>query len=66
MSDDSSPESTATAPETSALGRGKDREGDPLAGLWHWSDHPAVRVGIVLGILAASLVLFPVLAQWMF
>ena len=42
------------------------RQGDPLEGLWHWSDHPAARIGIVLGILVASLILFPILAQWMF
>lgn len=42
------------------------REGDPLEGLWHWSDHPAARIGIALAIMAACLVLFPLLAQFTF
>lgn len=39
------------------------REGDPLDGLWHWSDHPVARIGIALAIMAACLILFPLLAQ---
>ncbi len=42
------------------------RTGDPLEGLWHWSDHPAARLGIIVAILGAILVLFPILAQWAF
>ena len=42
------------------------RQGDPLDGLWHWTDHPAVRAGFVIGILVAVLVAFPLIAQWMF
>lgn len=44
----------------------EDRPGDPLEGLWHWTDRPAARIAIVVAILAALLVLFPVLAQWTF
>ncbi len=39
------------------------REGDPLHGLWHWSHHPAARIGIALAIMAACLIVFPLLAQ---
>ena len=39
------------------------REGDPLEGLWHWTDHPVARLGIVIAVLAGVLVLFPLLAQ---
>lgn len=43
-----------------------ERQGDPLDGLFRWTDHPAVRAGIVIGILLVSLLVFPLLAQWMF
>jgi hypothetical protein len=36
---------------------------DPLHGLWHWTDHPAARIGIALAVMAVCLILFPLLAQ---
>jgi hypothetical protein len=42
------------------------REGDPLAGLWTWRDHPLARAGFVLLALLGILLLFPLLAQWTF
>ena len=42
------------------------RTGDPLDGIWHWTDHPAARIGFVVAILLACLVLFPLLAQFAF
>ncbi len=44
----------------------EERAGDPLEGLWHWTDHPAARIGIVVAILGAVLILFPIMAQWAF
>lgn len=43
-----------------------ERTGDPLDGLWTWRDHPLAGVGLTLAIMAASLILFPLLAQVMF
>jgi hypothetical protein len=43
-----------------------ERTGDPLEGLWKWSDHPLVRAGFVIAILLSCLVIFPLLAQVMF
>ena len=42
------------------------RPGNPLDGLWHWTDHPAVRAGFVAAVLIAVLVAFPLIAQWTF
>jgi hypothetical protein len=42
------------------------REGDPLHDLWHWSQHPLARTGIIVAILLAILVAFPLLAQVVF
>jgi hypothetical protein len=39
------------------------REGDPLDGLWHWTDHPLARTGMVIAVLLGLLILFPLLAQ---
>ena len=44
----------------------EERTGDPLDGLWTWRDHPLAGVGIALGIMALSLIIFPLLAQVMF
>ena len=60
------PESTLDEPSDASSSPAPERTGDPLEGLWHWSDHPAVRIGFVIAILLASLIAFPVLAMWMF
>ena len=54
---------TDKAPDALRPAQDKPREGDPLHGLWHWSDHPMARLGIVLAIMAGCLILFPLLAQ---
>ena len=44
----------------------KTRDGDPLYGLWHWSQHPLARGAFVVAILGAVLFGFTVLAQVVF
>jgi hypothetical protein len=44
----------------------EERQGDPLDGLWTWRDHPLAGIGLALVIMAASLIIFPLLAQVMF
>jgi len=53
---------TPSTPETPTQSPA-ERAGDPLDGLWHWSYHPVIRAGILIGILIALLIVFPLLAQ---